>query len=417
MEEQRNPFVDAVVSYVTKNHESLKTLNFYVPSTDLLQFLYEHYRVENFEELFENVILDDYIKIINITPDRAANTILQDLNIESVEEIPTEWGTITINFISGIYFNLRFTEEVLEIKSTEQFERMGTDELALLMSNVKPFEVVIFCNSSTKHSRLCDRGNFWQKILRYHYKGIENGKEEARHVFEMMTDTHFSLEFDNEGSRTVEDSLGHQIQIVEKFERKAYLVPTDNFYAAQTSAKNAYAWQFTDLTVNGELFKRKKVWVRGYGDISTTEAHAYESKDEAIRSFVRQWDRRDFLTLFDMVEEIMLEGREYDPEDVEEIMNTYFNVYGHQIEEGAEKLEVYFTPQIVMDKLFDMGYPQFVDGETLEEARQRLYDYIDENGFFYWGVDFRADDTAEKSKGIQIFEVELVKTTPDWYKQ
>lgn len=427
MEEEKNPFVDAVISYVEKNQGSLETLNFYIPSTDLLPFLYIYFGVENFEELFENVILDNYMEIINVAPDIAANTILRDLNIESDEKIKTESGTITINFISGIYFNLRFTEEVLQIKSTEQFEKLGTDELALLMSNVKPYEVVIFCNSSQKHSRLCDKGKFWQKILNYHYPEIQI-KHNFQLAFESLTDTHFSLGFDNSESRTVEDNFGHQIQIVEIFERKAYLVPTDNFYLAQ---KRVSEWQFLDLAVNGTLFKREKVWVKSYGDISTTEVHAYESKDKAIKSFVENWDILDFLNLFELAKELMLEEgldeeeisdsiREYDiedVEDVEEVIKTYFNARDSLLIEEEQKIKVYFVSQIVMDKLFNMGYPQFVDGETLEEARQRLYEYIDENEFFYWGINFSSNDSVENVRGIQIFEVELIKDAPDWYKQ
>lgn len=109
MEEEKNPFVEAVVTYATTH--KLEILTFFVPSTDLLPNLYEYFGVKDFKELFYDIDFDEYIQIINIL-------VFNDpkLKIESSKNIKLKGKQILVSFLSGIYFNDDFPEEKLILK-------------------------------------------------------------------------------------------------------------------------------------------------------------------------------------------------------------------------------------------------------------------------------------------------------------
>lgn len=298
------------------------------------------------------------------------------------------------------------TRYKLWVFASGQFEKMSGDTLTAIMRNMRPFEVVMFCASSPGFTRVCNRGSFWRNVLTLHY---DEASENPKETYLRSTYMHFSLHYDDYSSRNVVDSLGHDIEIVEQFDRDAYLVPEERVDMDETA----------DLQVVATDFHRDKVWVGATGSIDGVHVAAYRTKEDAIFDFVNKFD--DFIWMFEMAADRLAEVElEYieermSPAEVKKAEDR-IDFYYDAEEIDPNKKAVIFFPAEVFDKLFEMGYPHFYPKQTEDEAREVLYNYIDKNGFFGWGTDFRKGKVKlDVVKCFQVFEVKLHKTFPAWY--
>jgi hypothetical protein len=288
---------------------------------------------------------------------------------------------------------------------------LNSDSLANLQKHQPSYQVVIFCHSNPDLVKLCNRGNFWRNMLRYHYPDIE--AKDARRAYLENTPILFVINYNGYDIRWMKDNLGHQIPIYEEFESDAYLIPEAKI--------NQEDW--IQLYIKGSEFMRNNVWVGILTKFRSEEAKAYATKKDAILEFVEGLDGMFFYDLLEYAftdTEEDLVTRQYSWDEPQENYENAFNIYsdpvGIETDEGT-MIEVQLIPQDVMDRLYKMGYPQFHDGDTLEEVRQILYDYIDQNGFFCWGVDFTKGEKIDNTdvKTFYVFEVNLIKHSPDWY--
>jgi len=301
----------------------------------------------------------------------------------------------------------------LWVYSSGQFERITGEALAEIERHNTPEDVVIFCASTPGMTKVCNRGNFWKTILRHHYPNVAGitTMQDARRAYLENARVNFTIRYDPYRSIAVIDSLGHNIPILEVFDdRRAYLGNHDN-------GENTIVFQ-----IKGSDFKREKIWVRVFGRMGSVTLQAFKTRKEAIDDFVEGWD--DFTNVLELGalndEDLSYDIREFPLAEEDDIMQTYFNAYVVS-ERTDDTTRIQFSNQHCMDNLARKGYLRFVDGETFEQARQRLRDYIAENGFFCWGMDFaRADADPSDVLTIQIFEIELVKNRgpfQEWYDE
>lgn len=117
---KKNPFAKAAVEFIRKIVEdpeyvpddSSIVYAFYIPSTDLLPTLYESFGASSFYDLFPSSSdIDKYLEIVYMDRYEANRTILKELKIESKEILEKD---VHIVYVSGMYFNEKFTEEDLK---------------------------------------------------------------------------------------------------------------------------------------------------------------------------------------------------------------------------------------------------------------------------------------------------------------
>jgi hypothetical protein len=290
-----------------------------------------------------------------------------------------------------------------------QFEKMSGDTLFAIQKHMEPYQVVTFCGSSPGFTRVCNRGNFWTSILRHHY-GIDS--QNARRTYLELTNLLFLINMDEYKTKKVTDDLGHTFNITENFDdHTARLVPFSDSSVVEG---------VVGLLLKGTEFMRERVWVGVITSNNSPNVKAYRTKEDAIRDFVETHGTpEDFMNMIELLDaENIPEDwviRNYPIGKSDDIFRNYFNAYNMEpLDDSTEN--VTFVSQSGLDRLASMGYPQFMAGETIEEARERLYDYINRNGFFFWGGNF-SDPNIDPYyiKTFQVFEVKLDKNPPDWW--
>lgn len=134
---KKNPFAKAAVEFIRKIIEdpeyvpddSSIVYAFYIPSTDLLPTLYESFGASSFYDLFPSSSdIDKYLEIVYMDKYEANNTILKELKIESTEILE---NNVRIVYVSGMYFNDKFTEEDLRTITAGKKNTTGQEFLKL----------------------------------------------------------------------------------------------------------------------------------------------------------------------------------------------------------------------------------------------------------------------------------------------
>ena len=287
--------------------------------------------------------------------------------------------------------------------ATGEFSKLDGNTLALIQLDAEPYQVVMFCNLNAGFRRICNKSGFWQTMLRQHYPKItpsSNTIELNRQLYLENTTITFLLHADIYG-----DNPGHQDHYGRVFNSLEYFGLLDQIQEATLVPNGDWDDQGdVTLKLSAIYWDYETVWVAARSDWNGIEVEAFDTKANAIQAFIDSGDV-DFLSKY--FEERLVSSDEADP-------NLYFNLYLSDIglagglDEGEARITL--TKQAVWDRVFQAGYPQLVADETWQQAEQRVYDYIDRNGFFLRGVDF-SDPTHDPANitSFQVFQVRLIK--------
>lgn len=185
---KKNPFAKAAVAFIRKIVEDPEyepdidpyggrpqvSDAFYIPSTDLLPVLYESFGARSFYDLFPLASdIDKYLEIVYMDKYQADRTILKELKIESKERITYSGETIDIVYVSGMYFNERFTEEDLKkvIASRQsttgnEFLELPTDVFNYMVSigQISGKDLIGLCLGNTRIMEKCNNRIFIEQL-------------------------------------------------------------------------------------------------------------------------------------------------------------------------------------------------------------------------------------------------------------
>jgi hypothetical protein len=281
-----------------------------------------------------------------------------------------------------------------------ELSKLDGPNLARIQQYSEPYQVVMFCNLNPGFRRLCNRDGFWDEMIKYHYPNIHVPIEQSRRAYLENTTITFLLEYSPFGEVTITNHEGIEFTKFEDFKNTTYLVPNGD-------------WSNGENTIGLEIpaihWDREYIWVAAKSNINGLNVSAFTSKEDAVRSFTSNFTNfkdlgylaQDYLNEISDLEMNLI----YNDSDLN--IEKYFNLFNYDEDQRI----AYFIPQSEFDKLHKMGYPQFVEYESLAQAQERLYQYIMRNNFFSYGikVDFTSNQDPAMVEFFQVFEVRLIK--------
>lgn len=299
-------------------------------------------------------------------------------------------------------------------KVSGAFDILDGNTLALTQVYSEPYQVVAFCNLNPGFRRNCNKPGFWPAMLRAHYPDVQianNTTEAARQAYLENTTITFLVDVDVFGDNPgLTNSEGVRFDAMEYYGD----IQTDDPVLDATLVPNG-DWNdegTLGLKMMAIYWDYDEVWVSSTSDYQGISLSAFANRHEAILDLVNSFDFNssglmntgiDITSEEDGLDIVRVpSGPDYN--------EMYFNLYAER-DLGDGFVELTLVNQRTWDRLHDSGYPQFVAGETVAQAKQRIYDYIELNRFFMWGVDFGGDIVnTEYTEIMQVFKVRLIKT-------
>tara|TARA_R110001632_G_scaffold64406_1_gene153076 strand:+ start:1087 stop:2133 length:1047 start_codon:yes stop_codon:yes gene_type:complete len=301
--------------------------------------------------------------------------------------------------------------------NTGDYEKMDADSLSSIMKFLKPEDVVMFCVTNYGFRKLCNQGNFWNNVLNYHYNITNVSNVEAKKLYLEKTMMTIVAPFEVFGQRKLVNMYGVKFDIMEDFEKMG----NESFLINSRGEEN---WEDEDtikFTIPASMITQKEISVSvNYSyDSDKLIVKYHKNISEAVREFVDSFKRDDFIEMFDMSDrsgkkysESNFVEKIYDNEDdIPKHLISYFYI-GTNMETG--KITATFFSQSVLNKIVKMGYPSFRANETLDQSKERLYDYIIKHKFLYRDMDF-SEVPQEDYRRFQVVNLKLNLFKPDWW--